>query len=152
MLQPARAARSWRPVDSRRRLRKYMALGRERSERNSSTNEWNLSSSWRRGPGEMSPSTTTRRPSMPSTTSTAYQGPSTGATGLPLAAWQRSRSQRLEHDVVDDVRAGEGPRRQREEQDDGLCPLFRKEPGDAENQRRRMASFGPGVRRCSGGT
>ncbi len=89
----------------------------------------------------MSPSTTTRRPSMPSTTSTAYQGPSTGATGLPLAAWQRSRSQRLEHDVVDDVRAGEGPRRQREEQDDGLWPLFRKEPGDAENQRRRMAQL-----------
>ncbi len=29
MLQPVRAARSWRLVDSWRRLRKYMALGRE---------------------------------------------------------------------------------------------------------------------------
>ncbi len=96
---------------------------------------WNLSSSWRRGPGVKSPSTTTRHYDMPFITSDTYHRPSTGANGRPLAAWQRSRSQRLEHDVVDDVRAGEGPRRQRDEQADSPWPLFRSDL-DLENQRR----------------
>ena len=87
-----------------------------------------------------SPSTTTRHYDMPFITSDTYHRPSTGANGRPLAAWQRSRSQRLEHDVVDDVRAGEGPRRQRDEQADSPWPLFRSDL-DLENQRRRMAQL-----------
>ncbi len=53
---------------------------------------WNLSSSWRRGPGVKSPSTTTRHYDMPSITSDTYHRPSTGAESRPLAACECASS------------------------------------------------------------